>query len=222
MVEYILRGGYMNGSYFYVAKVTDNQDKEKLNRVKVTVPLAEESVSYWLPYLSAAAGNGMGFSSLPDIDDQVLVLVMGDSRDSQIVLGSFWNAKFTPPETGENTDADLNGDGKNSLTFFKSKSGNMIILDDTKDKEKIQIIATGGKSRFEIDNENKLINMETDKDIRFSAKGAISIQAEEKISLTAKKGFSIESEDFTIKASKEINIEARKDMTLKGSGIALN
>ena len=47
----------MNGSYFYVAKVTDNQDKEKLNRVKVTVPSAEESVSYWLPYLSAAAGN---------------------------------------------------------------------------------------------------------------------------------------------------------------------
>ena len=98
----------------------------------------------------------------------------------------------------------------------------MIILDDTKDKEKIQIIATGGKSRFEIDNENKLINMETDKDIGFSAKGAISIQAEKEISLTAKKGFSIESEDFAIKASKEINIEASKDMTLKGSGIALN
>lgn len=36
----------MNGSYFYVAKVTDNQDPEKLNRVKVTVPLAEDSVSF--------------------------------------------------------------------------------------------------------------------------------------------------------------------------------
>lgn len=212
----------MNGSYFYVAKVTDNQDKEKLNRVKVTVPLAEESVSYWLPYLSAAAGNGIGFSSLPDIDDQVLVLAMGNSRDRQIVIGSFWNEKSPPPETGENTDADLNGDCNNSLTFFKSKSGNMIILDDTKDKEKIQIIASGGKSRFEIDNENALINMETDKDIGFSAKGTISIQAEEEITLTAKKGFSIESEDFTVKSSKEINIEASEDMTLKGSSIALN
>ena len=212
----------MNGSYFYVAKVTDNQDKEKLNRIKVTVPLAEESVSYWLPYLSAAAGNGIGFSSLPDIDDQVLVLAMGKSRDRQIVLGSFWNTNSTPPETGENTDADLNGDGNNSLTFFKSKSGNMIILDDTEDKEKIQIIASGSKTRFEIDNENELVNMETDKDIGFSAKGAITIQAEEEITLTAKKGFSIESEDFAVKASKEINIEASKDTTLKGSGIALN
>lgn len=212
----------MNSSFFYVAKVTDNKDKENLNRVKITVPLAEESVSYWLPYLSAAAGNGIGFSSLPDIDDQVLVLAMGKSRDRQIVLGSFWNTNSTPPETGENTDADLNGDGNNSLTFFKSKSGNMIILDDTEDKEKIQIIASGSKTRFEIDNENELINMETDKDIEFSAKGAITIQAEEEITLTTKKGFSIESEDFAVKASKEINIEASKDMTLKGSGIALN
>lgn len=212
----------MNGSYFYIAKVTDNQDKEKLNRVKVTVPLAEESVSYWLPYLSVAAGNGIGFSSLPDIDDQVLVLAMGKSRDRQVVIGSFWNSNFPPPETGENTAADLNGDGSNSLTFFKSKSGNMIILDDTENKEKIQIIASGGKSRFEIDKENELVNMETDKDICFSAKGAITIQAEENITLTAKKGFSIESEDFAVKASKKINIEAGKDMTLKGSGIALN
>lgn len=212
----------MNGSYFYVAKVTDNQDEEKLNRVKVTVPLAEESVSYWLPYLSAAAGNGIGFSTLPDIDDQVLVLALENSRDRQIVIGSFWNAKFAPPETGENTDADLNGDGNNSLTFFKSKSGNMIILDDTKDKEKIQIVASGGKSRFEVDNENKLINMATDKDIGLSAKGTITIQAEEEIILMAKKVFSIESEDFAVKASKEINIDTSKDMTLKGSGISLN
>lgn len=212
----------MNGSYFYVAKVTDNQDPEKLNRVKVTVPLAEDSVSFWLPYLSAAAGNGTGFSSLPDIDDQVLVLAMGNERDRQIVLGSFWNAAFAPPETGENSDADLNGDGNNSLNFIKTKAGNMIIFDDTDGKEKIQLIASGGKSRIEIDNENELINMETDKDMAFSAKGAISIQAEEEISLSAKKAFNIESEDFGVKASKEVNIESSKDMTLKGSGIALN
>lgn len=212
----------MNGSYFYIAKVTDNQDTEKLNRVKVTVPLAEQSVSYWLPYLSASAGNGIGFSSLPDIDDQVLVLAMGESRDKQIVLGSFWNSDSPPPETGENTEADLNGDGNNSLTFFKSKSGNMIILDDTKDKEKIQIIASGGKSRIEIDNENELVNLETDKDICFSAKGSITIQSEDEIIFTAKKDISIETESFAVKTDKEINIEAGKNITLKGSEIALN
>lgn len=212
----------MKGSYFYIGKVTDNQDEEKLNRVKITTQLHDESVSFWVPYLSASAGEGIGFSSLPEIDDQVLVLSMGDTRNRQLVIGSFWNANSNPPETGENTDADLNGDGNNSLNFIKTKSGNMIVFDDTDGKEKIQLIASGGKSRIEIDNENELINMETDKDMAFTAKGAIAIQAEEEITLSAKKAFNIESEDFGVKASKEANIEASKDMTLKGSGIALN
>ena len=212
----------MQGSYFYIAKVTDNQDEDGLNRIKVTTQYKEEAVSYWLPYLSASAGNGVGFSSLPDIDDQVLVLAMGDSRETQIVIGSFWNENCPPPKTEENTDADLNGDGKNSLNFIKSKSGNMIILDDSEGKEKIQLIASGGETRIEFDLENELINMETDKDISVSAKGNISIQTEEDIEIKSKKSLNIETEDFTVKANKEINIEASKDMTIKGSGIALN
>ena len=98
----------------------------------------------------------------------------------------------------------------------------MIILDDSEGKEKIQLIASGGKTRIEFDLENELINMETDKDISVSAKGNISIQTEEDIEIKSKKSLNIETEDFAVKANKEINIEASKDMTIKGSGIALN
>lgn len=212
----------MQGSYFYIAKVTDNQDEDGLNRIKVTTQYKEEAVSYWLPYLSASAGNGVGFSSLPDIDDQVLVLAMGNSRENQVVIGSFWNENFHPPKTEENADADLNGDGKNSLSFVKSKSSNMIILDDSEGKEKIQLIATGGKSRIDFDLENELLSMESDKNISVSAKGNISIQTEEDIEINFQKSLNIETDNFNVKANKEINIETSKDMTFNGSGIALN
>ena len=212
----------MQNSYFYIAKVTDNKDEDGLNRVKVTTQLKEESVSYWLPCLTGMAGNGTGFTSLPDIDDQVLVLAFGAERDKQVVIGSFWNENAAPAESGENTDADLNGDGNNSLNFIKSRAGNMLIFDDTDGKEKIQMILSGNKTRIELDNENELINIETDKDFALQAKGAVSIQAEEEITMTAKKAFTIESDDFTVKAKKEVGLEASKDMTLKGSGIALN
>lgn len=212
----------MQSSYFYIAKVTDNQDEDKLNRVKVTTQLKDESVSFWLPCLTAMAGDGIGFTSLPDIDDQVLVLAFGPERDKQIVIGSFWNENAQPAESGENSDADLNGDGNNSLNFIKSRAENMLIFDDTDGKEKIQMILSGNKTRIELDNENELINIKTDKDFALSAKGAISISAEEEISMKSKKAFTIESDDFNIKAKKEIGIEASKDMTLKGSGIALN
>ena len=49
-----------------------------------------------------------------------------------------------------------------------------------------------------------------------------SYKAKEEISFISKKALSIESEGLNIKSSKEVKIEASKDMTLKGSGIALN
>ena len=208
--------------YAYTGTVTDNKDEDGLNRVKVSAQLEGESVSFWLPCLTAAAGNGTGFSALPDVGAQVLVLAFGKSRDEQIVLGSFWSDSCAPPETGENTDADLNADGKNSLTFFKSKSGIMIICDDTDGKEKLQLIGAGGGSRIEFDCENEVINMESDKDITLCAKGNVTIQAEEEISLTAKKSFSIKCDELSVKSEKDLTIESSKDITLKGSGIALN
>lgn len=212
----------MQESYFYVGKVTDNQDTEGLHRIKISAQLEGESVSAWLPYLSAAAGNGTGFSSLPNIDDQVLVLAFGNERGEQVVLGSFWSDNCAPPKTDENKDADLNADGKNSLSFFKSKAGNMIICDDTDGKEKLQFIAAGGGSRIEFDIENEVINLESDKDISICAKGDITIQAEEEISLTAKKSLSIKSNEFRMQSEKNASIESGKDITLKGTGIALN
>ena len=212
----------MQMPYAYTGTVTDNKDEDGLNRVKVSAQLEGESVSFWLPCLTAAAGNGTGFSALPDVGAQVLVLAFGKSRDEQIVLGSFWSDSCAPPETGENTDADLNADGKNSLTFFKSKSGIMIICDDTDGKEKLQLIGAGGGSRIEFDCENEVINMESDKDITLCAKGNVTIQAEEEISLTAKKSFSIKCDELSVKSEKDLTIESSKDITLKGSGIALN
>ena len=209
-------------SYFYVAKVTDNKDEDNLNRVKVTTHLKEDTVSYWVPYLSCNAGEGIGFSSLPEIDDQVLVLSFGSSRENQIVIGSFWNSNCKPPETKENTDADLNGDGKNNLSFFKSKKESMVIFDDTDSKEKMQFIVSGGKSRIELDNENELINIETDKDFNMSAKGAVSIKTEKEFTVSAKKACHFKCDNFGAKASKGANVEASKDLTVKGSGIALN
>lgn len=212
----------MQMPYVYTGTVTDNQDEDGLNRVKVSAQLEGESVSFWLPCLTAVAGDGTGFSVLPDIGAQVLVLVFGKSRDEQIVLGSFWSDSCAPPETGENTDADLNADGKNSLTFFKSKSGIMIICDDTDGKEKLQLIGADGGSRIEFDCENEVINMESDKDIAFCAKGSVTIQAEEEISLTAKKTFNIKCDELNVKSDKDISIESSKDIMLKGSSIALN
>lgn len=205
----------------FLAKVSDNQDPDNLHRVKITYNHQGEAVSSWIPVLSCAAGNSNGFYSLPDIDEQVLVASVNDSDTSFCVLGSIWSESILPPETSENSDADLNKDGKNSLHFVKSKSGNMIILDDTESAEKIQIISADKKSRLEFSASDELITLDTENDLILSAKSNVSINAEE-IELTASKQINISSEEFQIKASKDLSINSDKDITLKGSGIALN
>ena len=45
----------MKMPYAYTGTVTDNQDEDKMNRVKVSAQLEGESVSFWLPCLTAAA-----------------------------------------------------------------------------------------------------------------------------------------------------------------------
>lgn len=170
----------------FIAKVSDNKDPDKMHRTKVTFIDENTSVTNWLSVSSPKAGNKNGILSLPDIDEQVIVLSMDKRNARHCVLGSIWSEKSTPPKTEENAGADLNQDGKNSLDFIKSKSGNMFVFDDSESKEKIQMIASGKKTRIELSKKDELIDFETDKDIRIKAKSKITISAEE-IKIEAKK-----------------------------------
>ncbi|MDR2901279.1 MAG: phage baseplate assembly protein V [Treponema sp.] len=206
---------------FFYGKVSDNKDPDSLNRVRVTMIGEKESVSDWIPVVTPFAGPDCGISILPEIDDMVLVVSMDGNHIKKAVIGSAWFSGGEPPVTDENTDADLNQDGKNNLKFIKSRSGNMLILDDTEGDEKIQIISSDGKSRFEFLNADEMINVETELDIVIGAKGNISIQAEA-IEITSKKQINMTGEDIQISAKKTMDIIADKEMTIKGSGIALN
>lgn len=205
----------------FMAKVSDNKDPDGLNRIRVTYTDEGEAVSHWVPYLSSLAGEGTGVSVLPDVDGQVLVAALDMQRTALVAIGSVWSEGAAAPETEENTDADLNQDGKNSLSFIKTRGGNLLILDDTEGREKIQVIHGKTNSRLEFLAEEKKISVTTDEEIEVSSKKELSIRAES-ISIEAEKELNFQCEDLQVKAGKEVSIEADKDMTLKGSGIALN
>ncbi|MDR3304126.1 MAG: phage baseplate assembly protein V [Treponema sp.] len=207
--------------YCFWGVITNNQDPDKLNRVTVSVPGEEEAVSEWLPVVTPYAGAGVGLSALPDVDDQVLVVSLDAAQTQMAVLGGVWSEKAKPPETKENADADLNKDGKNALQFIKSRAGALFIFDNTADKEKIQLIAHDGKSRLEFSAADKLVTLSSEHDITIGAKGRITIDAEE-IAITSKKQINLNADDVQVSAKKGMTVEAKQEMTLKGSGISLN
>ncbi len=210
----------MNTKCLY-GKISDNKDPDLLNRVKVTIVGEEESVSDWLPVVSSLAGPDNGISVLPEVDDEVFIVAMEGDNNKKAVIASVWFNDGEPPVTDENTDADLNQDGNNSLRFIKSRSGSMFIFDDTEGEEKIQMISSDGKSRFEFLNADELVSLDTEIDITLGAKKIISIQAEE-IEMIGEKQINLSGEEVQVAAKKTMDITADSDMTVKGSGIALN
>jgi uncharacterized protein involved in type VI secretion and phage assembly len=207
--------------FYYTAVVTDTQDPDGMGRVRVSRNGDEESVTNWIPVLTPCAANGAGFFMLPETGSQVIVLVLDGAENKGVVIGGLWHSNAKPPETAENPDADFNKDGKNSLRFIKSRAGSMFIFDDTEGAEKIQIIAPGGKSRLEFLVPEEKIRLETDTDVTIDAQGSVTISAEE-IQIESKKGISVNGENIQVSAKGEMNLSTQKDLTLKGSSIALN
>jgi uncharacterized protein involved in type VI secretion and phage assembly len=207
--------------YFHWAIVTDNADPDGLHRVKVAKKNEDESVTEWIPVLTPYGSTNTGLSMLPEVDDQVLVVSLDASDNRKAVIGTSWSNELSPPETGENTSADLNSDGKNSLRFFKSRAGNQLIFDDTDSSEKIQLIAAGGKTRFEFSAKDELVTFDTDNDIGIGAKGTILIQAEE-VEVISKKQFNVSTEEFQLEAEKGLDINCDQDITIEGSGVSIN
>jgi uncharacterized protein involved in type VI secretion and phage assembly len=104
----------------YSASVLDNRDREGQARVMVRVPgIAETGI--WARLATMMAGRDRGTLFVPDVGDEVLVAFEhGDAR-SPYVLGSLWNGKDKPPQSG--------GDVA-STKMIRSRSGVTLRIDD--------------------------------------------------------------------------------------------
>jgi uncharacterized protein involved in type VI secretion and phage assembly len=191
-----------NGSNgIVVGVVTSLEDPEGLGRVQVRYPHLNDEQSDWAKLVSLMAGPERGTFFRPEVDDEVLVgLEHGDYRRPYI-LGALWNQKDKPP-------AD---DGKakdNNWRFIKSRSGHIVKLDDTRGKEKIEILDKDGQRQVVLDSANGEIQVTcTRGNVKVSAKaGSVTIEAR----------------DITIKSSGNMTLDAQATMTIKGKLVKIN
>lgn len=81
--------------------VTNNEDPERLGRVKVRLSaLSEEDESTWARLATPGAGPDRGLQLLPDIDDEVVVGFEEGDLTRPFVLGGLWNRSDAPPAPG--------------------------------------------------------------------------------------------------------------------------
>jgi uncharacterized protein involved in type VI secretion and phage assembly len=191
-----------------VGVVTNNQDPDKLGRVKVRFPwLSDAEESHWARMAVPMGGKERGTYFLPEVDDEVLAAFEHGDPRFPYVLGALWNGKDAPPST--------NDDGKNNLRLIKSRSGHIIKLNDEDGKETIEIIDKSGKNSIVIDTAKNTLTITTDKDIAFSAaQGAIKLEAQ-KIELKS-------SADTKIEAGAGMDVKASATLNVKGATVNIN
>jgi phage protein D len=167
------------GSAVVVGIVTQNDDPQKMGRVRVKYPeLGDEIESWWARMAAPGAGHGRGQLMLPVVGDEVLVAFEHGDVQRPYVLGSLWNGHDTPDDLAHT-------DGSYAL-----HSDQQIVMEA--DKE----ISIKGKDTLTLESTGDL-TIKTDGSIKQSATGEVKIDGQ---SITIK-GSSISIEGSTVKVS---------------------
>jgi uncharacterized protein involved in type VI secretion and phage assembly len=188
--------------------VTNNNDPDKLGRVKVRFPwLSDTDESWWARIAAPMTGKERGVYFLPEVEDEVLVAFEHGDVRFPYVLGALWNGADKPPET--------NDDGQNNIRVIKSRSGHVIRLNDGDGKEKIEIIDTSTNNSIVFDTAINTITITTGKDIKLLAsQGTITLEAQN-IDIKA-------SADTKIDAGAGMDVKASTTMNIKGATVNIN
>jgi uncharacterized protein involved in type VI secretion and phage assembly len=197
-----------------VGIVTNNQDPDKLGRVKVRFPwLDDDDESNWARVATLMAGKDRGAFFLPEVEDEVLVAFEHGDVQFPYVLGALWNGTDTP--------ARANDDGNNNLRVFKSRSGHELIFNDDSQgkKEQVEIHTnaghqillddSAGQEKITIKDKSGNNSIQID-----SAQNAIAISSQMKLSLKA--------QTIEIEAGATMTIKAGATMTIKGAMVQIN
>jgi phage baseplate assembly protein gpV len=97
-------------------------DPQHLGRVRVTLPTYGGVETDWMEVVSPAAGSSKGLVALPDVDDQVLVLLAHQDPGQGVVIGGLYGVHGPP-------DAGVEGTSVQRYTF-QTRGGQRIRLDD--------------------------------------------------------------------------------------------
>lgn len=153
---------------------------------------------------------------MPEVDDEALVAFENGDVNFPYVVGVLWNKKDKPPEGAVVA-------GKVNQRIIQSRSGHIVILDDTQGKEKISITDKTGKNSIVIDSKTNAMTFTTTGDFTIDAGGKLLIKSKQDMTIQsmAKAGISANS-NLNLEAKTGANMKAgTSQIDLQAAGAAL-
>jgi uncharacterized protein involved in type VI secretion and phage assembly len=164
-----------------VAIVTDNDDPEKLGRVKLQYPwLGDNAESYWARLVATGAGNNYGVVFVPQVGDEVLVAFEHGDIDHPLVLGGLWNGQDAIPfEYGSDLDA-----GKVTYCGITSRTGHKLSFFESSSESKIHLLTKGGAVSVILDDQTGGVTIGAEQgDVEIKAGGSLKLTANGQVTI---------------------------------------
>ena len=207
-----------------IGVVTNNNDPEKIGRVKVKFPTLGDNVeSNWARVAQPGAGKARGFDVRPEVNDEVIVAFdRGDLR-MPIVLGGVWSAKNTPPL---DAGAAVKG-GKVVQRAFTTRLGHQILISDGDSPADhfIKLALSDKKTFVHVGEDGIKVTASQGKPIALTNgqatltltdKGDITMKATN-ITLEAQAKVSIKGAQVEVKGTAAVKLESAAQLEAKGA-----
>ena len=196
-------GGVVKG--VAIATVTQNQDPDKLCRVKVRFPWHENSTeSYWARLATPMAGDDRGLVVIPEVGDEVLVAFEREDLRFPYVLGALWG-KDKPPKD--------NSDGNNDERMFKSRKKHFLLFNDGS-KGSVELAHEKGRKVL-LDDDGIVVKDEKGNSVKIDSNA-------NSITIEAVGSLKIKAASITIEATGTLDLKASGTLGLRGSLVNIN
>ena len=186
-----------------VGIVTNNDDPDKLGRVKVKFPWLDDSAeSHWARLSDLGAGPNKGAVFIPEVNDEVLVAFEHGDVRFPYVLGALWNGKDKPP-LGDG----LFDQGKVKRTGFVSRKGHKFVFLEDSSKSGIALITSDGKVKISLNESNSEVHIECQGKVLIKSQGDMNIES---------------AGSLTLKGDGGVKVNSNSTVEVKGSQVKLN
>jgi uncharacterized protein involved in type VI secretion and phage assembly len=201
------------------AMVTNVEDPDGLCRIKVKYPWIDDSIeSDWIRIASPMAGPERGMLYIPEVNDEVLVGFEHGDPHRAYMMGALWNGSDKPALP---TSEAVSG-GVINKRIIKTRSGHVIILDDTDGAEQIIIRDKTESNEMIIDSAENSMTINVEGDFKVVAQGKITLESKEAMTLDSGDAFDVKAKkDATIAPTGNFEAKATGNSTIKGIQLAL-
>jgi uncharacterized protein involved in type VI secretion and phage assembly len=172
-----------------VGIVTQNDDKDKLGRVKVKFPwLSDNDESDWARITQLGAGPNAGAVFIPEVNDEVLVAFEHGDISRPFVIGGLYNGKDKP-----NLGDGLFNQGKVKRNGFVSRKGHKFVFFEDSGKSGIALITSDAKIKVSLNESNSEVHIECQGKVLIKSQGDMNLESGGSLSLKGDRGVKVNS-----------------------------